>query len=78
MEEVVTSGKMKSTTNAKPAKNPNIYPADSKPKSIRGVFAAVAAMPKVQKAVSLEDDDILGDMGELKKGDKANNSSSSG
>jgi len=70
VEAVVTSGKKKSTTNAKPAKNPNIRPADSKPKSIRGMFAAAAAKPKVQKAVSLEDDDILGDiMGELKKGD---------
>jgi len=72
LEAVVTTGKRKSTgnTNAKPAKNPNIRPTDSKPKSIRGMFAAAAAKPKVPKAVSLEDDDILGDiMGELKKGD---------
>lgn len=69
-EAVVTSVKRKSTTNTKPAKNPNIRPTDSKPKSIRGMFAAAAVKPKVQKAVSLEDDDILGDiMGELKKGD---------
>jgi len=71
LEAVVTAaGKKKSTTSAKPAKNPNIRPTDSKPKSIRGMFAAAAAKPKVQKAVNLEDDDILGDiMGELKKGD---------
>jgi len=72
-EAVVTAGKRKSTkstTTTKPAKNPNIRPADSKPKSIRGMFAAAAVKPKVQKAVSLEDDNILGDiMGELKKGD---------
>jgi len=69
-EAVVTTEKKKSTKNAKPAKNPNIRPTDSKPKSIRGMFAAAAVKPKVQKAVSLEDDDILGDiMGELKKGD---------
>jgi len=69
-EAVVTAGKRKSTASAKPAKNPNIRPTDSKPKSIRGMFAAAAAKPKVQKAVNLEEDDILGDiMGELKKGD---------
>jgi len=70
-EAVETGGKKrKAATNAKPAKNPNIRPTDSKPKSIRGMFAAAAAKPKVQKAVSLDDDDILGDiMGELKKGD---------
>ena len=71
-EAIVTATKRKSagTANAKPAKNPNIRPTDSKPKSIRGMFAAAAAKPKVQKTVSLEDDDILGDiMGELKKGD---------
>jgi len=68
--EVVTVGKRKSTASTKAAKNPNIRPTDSKPKSIRGMFAAAAAKPKVQKAVNLEDDDILGDiMGELKKGD---------
>jgi len=62
--------KKKATANTKSAKNPNIRPTDSKPKSIRGMFAAAAAKPKVQKAVSLDDDDILGDiMGELKKGD---------
>jgi len=71
LEAVNTAaGKKKSTTSAKPAKNPNIRPTDSKPKSIRGMFAAAAAKPKVQKAVNLEEDDILGDiMGELKKGD---------
>jgi len=69
-EAVATAGKKKSTTNAKTAKNPNIRPTDSKPKSIRSMFAAAAIKPKVQKEVSLEDDDILGDiMGELKKGD---------
>jgi len=69
-EAVVSAGKRKSTATAKAAKNPNIRPTDSKPKSIRGMFAAAAAKPKVQKTVSLEDDDILGDiMGELKKGD---------
>ena len=69
-EAVVSTGKRKTTTSAKAAKNPNICPTDSKPKSIRGMFAAAAAKPKVQKTVSLENDDILGDiMGELKKGD---------
>jgi len=68
--EVVSSGKRKTAANAKAAKNPNIRPTDSKPKSIRGMFAAAATKPKVQKTVSLEDDAILGDiMGELKKGD---------
>jgi len=69
-EAAINASKRKATTSAKAAKNPNIRPTDSKPKSIRGMFAAAAAKPKVQKAVSLEDDDILGDiMGELKKGD---------
>jgi len=61
------------TTNAggnKTTKNPNIRPTDSKPSGIREMFAAAAVKPKVQKAVSLEDDDILGDiMGELKNSD---------
>jgi len=69
-EAVVSAGKKKSAASAKAAKNPNIRPTNSKPKSIRGMFAAAAAKPKVQKVVSLEDDDILGDiMGELKKAD---------
>jgi hypothetical protein len=54
----------------KSAKNPNIRPMDSKPSGIREMFAAAATKPKVQKTVSLEDDDILGDiMGELKSND---------